>query len=193
MLEQGLRECFEPVAVGADQLSALLVGSFDQVAHLVVDELPGMTGERCRMRLIAATVPSGSQSRFATTTTLAAASSRRRAWSASRRATSLRAPGREGQPQGQVRPARSRALCHDSDRPHDRTRFRVGTGLRRHPSAAPLRAESAHLVDDRFDPPPTRRAAIALATQDSFSGPISAKGGRCSSCRSWLEAVVPHG
>ena len=77
MLEQGLRECFELVAISADQLSDLLVGSFDQVAHLVVDEaLPGMTGERCRMRLIAATVPSGSQSRFATITTLAAASSR---------------------------------------------------------------------------------------------------------------------
>ncbi len=38
---------------------------------------------------------------------------------------------------------RARASAsHASDRPHDRTCFRVGTGLRRHWSAAPLRAES---------------------------------------------------
>ena len=40
----------------------------------------------------------------------------------------------------------ARALGHNPDRLHDRTSFRVGTGLRSYSSPAPLGAEGAHAV-----------------------------------------------
>jgi hypothetical protein len=46
-------------------------------------------------------------------------------------------------------PAPGKAVRHDPDRPHDRTCFRVGTGLRSYSSPAPLGAETRSRASDR--------------------------------------------